>query len=221
MQDCVADGRIKEAIIQLRRFFETVIDDSMLYGTAQKPSADILASRHCAVKFLAATLCLYADDAETALRITDEVLTHDDNQNVLYVKSRCLARLGRYEEADAVNTALGNDIDLAVPDAKSLYMIAVVNELHTADPGLLLMQKLLRAKPRYDRGIAAMRSLMKRRCMPLSMPSGKRSDIEYAFNSDIPEEEFLERLKEARKSVPKSVQALLRDILRMDFAQYG
>lgn len=213
-------GNIKEAGIDLRRFFETVIDDEHLYGSVQEPAADILASQHFVVKFIGAILCLYSDNAAKGLELIDEVLQNSSCRDVLYVKSRCLVRLGRYEEADTVNAILGNDIDLSVPDAKSLYMIAVVNELHTTDPGLLLMQKLLRAKPKYDHGIVTMRSLMKRRNILLSIPSGKRSDIEYDFNSGLSDEEFLKRLKEARKSAPKSVQVLLRNIRRMDFSLY-
>ena len=99
-------------------------------------------------------------------------------------------------------------------------MIAVINELHTQDPWLLLMQKLLRAKPKYDHGIVVLRNLMKHKCISLTMPSGERSNIEKAFNSDASDEDFAEMLKKARRDVPKSAQALLRDIKRMDFTQY-
>lgn len=216
----VTNENIKEAAILARQFFETVIDDSHLYGTIKRPSEEILSSQHYVVKFLAAVLCLYANDAKTALLLIEEVLKQRLDRNALYIKSRCLACLGRYDEADAVNTILGNDLDLAIPDAKSLFMIAVVNELHTQDPGLLLMQKLLRAKPKYDHGIVKLRNLMKLKCVPLLMPSGERCDIEIAFNSDLSDEDFSSMLAKARKVVPKSVQALLRDIRRMDFAQY-
>lgn len=215
-----AKGNIKEAAVIAQRFFETVIDDRHLYGTIQRPSNDLLSSQHYVVRFLAAILCLYADDAVTALHLIDDVLEQRQDRNALYIKSRCLARLGRYDEADSVNAALGNDIDLAMPDAKSLYMIAVINELHTQDPGLLLMQKLLRAKPKYDHGIIVLRNLMKRKCISLTMPTGERSDIEKAFNSDASDEDFAGMLTKTRRDVPKSAQALLRDIKRMDFTQY-
>lgn len=215
-----AKGNIKEAAVIVQRFFETVIDDRHLYGTIQRPSNDLLSSQHYVVRFLAAILCLYADDAVTALHLIDDVLEQRQDRNALYIKSRCLARLGRYDEADSVNAALGNDIDLAMPDAKSLYMIAVINELHTQDPGLLLMQKLLRAKPKYDHGIVVLRNLMKRKCISLTIPPGERSNIEKAFNSDASDEDFAEMLTKSRRNVPKSAQALLRDIKRMDFTQY-
>lgn len=220
IRDHAANGDIKEAAILARSFFETVIDDRHLYGSIQRPSSDLISSQHYVVRFLAAILCLYSDDAVTALHLIDDVLEQRQNRNALYIKSRCLARLGRYDEADSVNATLGNGIDLAMPDAKSLYMIAVINELHTQDPGLLLMQKLLRAKPKYDHGIVVLRNLMKHKCISLTMPSGERSNIEKAFNSDASDEDFAEMLKKARRDVPKSAQALLRDIKRMDFTQY-
>lgn len=215
-----ANGDIKEAIILARRFFETVIDDSHLYGSIKRPSDDLLFSSHYVIRFLAAILFLYADDAPTALRLIDGVLEQRQDINAMYIKSRCLVRLGQYDEADAVNAILGNSIDFTEPDAKSLYMIAVVNELHTQDSGLLYMQKLLCAKPKYDNGIVVLRSLMKRRCILLDMPSGERSDIEEAFNSNMSDGDFSITLKEARKEVPKSVQALMSDIRHMNFTQY-
>lgn len=71
-------------------------------------------------------------------------------QEALYVKSRCLARLGRYEEADAVNVMMGDVFDMSTPDCKVLYMIAMLNELHIGDNGLNLMQELIKTKPNSD-----------------------------------------------------------------------
>ena len=45
-------------------------------------------------------------------------------------------------------------------------------------------------------------------------------DIEKAFNSDASDEDFAGMLTKTRRDVPKSAQALLRDIKRMDFTQY-
>lgn len=39
-------------------------------------------------------------------------------QEALYVKSRCLARLGRYEEADAVNVMMGDVFESSNPDRR-------------------------------------------------------------------------------------------------------
>lgn len=48
--------------------------------------------------------------------------------------------LERYQEADEVNVQIGDIFDMSTPDAKVLYQIAMLNELHVGDPGLNLMQ---------------------------------------------------------------------------------
>ena len=37
---------------------------------------------------------------------------------------------------------------MAIPDAKVLYMIAILNETHIGEPGLDYMRKLIEAKPK-------------------------------------------------------------------------
>ena len=62
---------------------------------------------------------------------------------------------------------MGDVFDMATPDAKVLYNIAMLNEMHIGEPGLDLMRKLVEAKPKYDRGIHALRMLMKRKSIML------------------------------------------------------
>ena len=78
----------------------------------------------------------------------------------MYIKSRALAKLERYTEADETNCQLANVFEMATPDAKVLFMIAMLNEMHIGDPGLDLMRKLVEARPKYDLGILALRTLM-------------------------------------------------------------
>jgi hypothetical protein len=54
----------------------------------------------------------------------------------MYIKSRALAKLERYTEADETNCQLANVFEMATPDAKVLFMIAMLNEMHIGDPGL-------------------------------------------------------------------------------------
>lgn len=123
--------------------------------------------------------------------------------------------LERYKEADEVNVQMGDVFDMSIPDAKVLYMIAMLNELHIGDPGLDLMRKLVEAKPKYDKGIHSLRMLMKRKGIILD--SAKESELVDAFNSDIPEEEFDAQLKECRMKAPKSVSYLILRIKKQEF----
>ena len=208
-------GDIKEAMQQAKRFLDTVICDDVLMGCIENVPEVLFGSNHWAPKFLAALLSLYANQYEEALQYANEVLVNHQCQEVLFVKSRALAMLEQYAAADEVNVLMGDVFDLATPDAKVLYMIAMLNELHIGDPGLNLMQKLVEAKPKYDRGIHAMRMLMKR--THIMLQSQQESELIEAFNSDMSESEFDSMLKEHREKAPKAVSYLVQRIKKQEF----
>ena len=165
----------------------------------------------------AALLSLYAGQYEQALNYVDSVLALHQCQEALYVKSRCLAKLERYEEADAVNVLMGDVFDMAMPDAKVLYSIAMLNELYIGDPGLNLMQQLIAVKPKYNKGILSLRYLMKQKGMMLVKTSDDPRELVDDFNADITEEEFAQKLITAREKAPKAVEYLLRLIKKQVF----
>lgn len=209
------NGDIKEAMQQAKRFLDTLVCDNDLMGCIEEVPEALLSSNHWTSHFLAALLSLYAGKYEMALEFADSVLSKHNCQEVLYVKSRALAMLERYKEADDVNVQMGDVFDMATPDSKVLFMIAMLNELHIGDPGLNLMQKFVEAKPKYDKGIHAMRFLMKRKGLMLGSP--KESELIEAFNSDMPEDEFDAYLKECREKAPKSVSYLIQRIKNQEF----
>jgi tetratricopeptide (TPR) repeat protein len=217
VQKKAADGDIKEAMQQAKRFLDTVICDEELFGCIDEVPEELIAADHWAPKFLVALLSLYAGKYEQALAYADSVLSQHQCQEVLYVKSRCLAKLERYQEADAVNVLMGDVFDMSTPDVKVLYSIAMLNELHIGDPGLNLMQELLKARPKYDKGILSLRYLMKRKGLLLVKASDDPRELVDDFNSDITEGEFAQRLRTAREKAPKAVEYLLRLIKKQVF----
>lgn len=210
-------GDIKEAMQQAKRFLDTVISDEQLYGCIDNVPTRLKTVDHWASNFLVALLSLYAGEYEQALAYVDSVLTLHQCQEALYVKSRCLAKLERYQEADAVNVLMGDVFDMSTPDAKVLYMIAMLNELYIGDNGLNLMQELIKAKPKYDKGILSLRYLMKRKGFELMKKSDVSCELVDDFNSDIAEEEFVQILRTARKKAPKAVECLLRLIKKQEY----
>ena len=213
-----AEGDIKEAMQQAKRFLDTVICDDDLYGCIEEVPEELKAVDHWAPKFLVALLSLYAGENEQALAYADSVLAQHQCQEALYVKSRCLAKLERYQEADAVNVLMGDVFDMSTPDAKVLYSIAMLNELHIGDPGLNLMQQLIAAKPKYNKGILSLRQLMKRKGLLLVKKSDEPRELVDDFNSDMPEPEFAHQLQTAHEKAPKAVDYLRRLIKRQDFS---
>ena len=211
VQKKVERGEIREAIQQAKRFLDTVIDDSSLFGVVDN-FCDSLKGSHWANHFLKGLLNLYACNYELALDEINFVLTTHHCPEALYLKSRALAKLERYVEADEVNTLLGETFEMATPDAKILYMVAMVNELHVGDPGINLMQKLIEIRPKYDNGIIALRQLMQRKNMRLSESSDSPCELVVDFNSDMTQQEFTDKLKKSRIESPKSVTLLQRRI---------
>ena len=218
VQKKAADGDIKEAMQLAKRFLDTVICDEDLFGCVEEVPAKLKEADHWAPKFLVALLSLYAGEYEQALACADSVLSQHQCQEALYVKSRCLAKLERYQEADAVNVLMGDVLDMSTPDAKVLYMIAMLNEEHIGDNGLNLMQELIKAKPKYDKGILSLRYLMKRKGLVLVKSSDDPHELVDDFNSGISEDEFAQKLVTAREKAPKAVEYLLRLIRRQVFA---
>ena len=210
-------GDIKEAMQQTKRFLDTVIDDEDLFGYIDEIPAELMEANHWAPRFLVALLSLYAGKYEQGLEYANSVLSQHQCPEALYVKSRCLAKLERYAEADAVNVLLAETFDMSTPDAKVLYMIAMLNELHIGDPGMTYMQQLIAARPKYDKAILSLRELMKRKGLTLVMASDEKRELVDDFNSDMSSSEFAEKLAAARKNAPRAVDYLRRLIRRQEF----
>lgn len=217
VQKRVVEGDIKEAMQQTKRFLDTIICDEELFGCINEIPAELKVSDLWAPRFLVALLSLYAGEYEQALEYADGVLAQHQCQEALFVKSRCLAKLERFQEADAVNVLMGDVFDMSTPDAKVLYMFAMLNELHIGDPGLNLMQQLIKARPKYNKGILSLRYLMKRKGLVLVKTSNNPREVVDDFNSDMPEEEFAQKLQVAREKAPKAVEYLLRLIKKQEF----
>lgn len=208
------DGDIKEALLQAKRLLDNVICDDGLYGCIKTIPSKLLYNNHWTSAFLTALLCLYSNKYEQSLTYINKVLDKHLCQEALYVKSRALAKLERYEEADSINIELANFFDMATPDAKVLYMIAMLNETHIGEPGLDYMRKLVETKPKYDKGILSFRTLMKQHGLTLESPTA--SELIDDFNSDMDETAFDEKLKEYRKNAPKSVAHLIQRIKKQN-----
>lgn len=209
-------GDIKEAMQQAKRFLDTIICDDELFGCIDKVPAELMAADHWAPKFLVALMSLYAGEYEQALTYADSVLAQHQCQEALYVRLRCLMKLERYQEACEVRKLLGKVFDVSTPDVKVLYVAAMLNEQHLGTSGLILMQQLIAERPKYDKGILSLRLLMKRKGLSLVKTSDDPRELVDDFNSDIANEDFTQKLTEAREKAPKVVEYLLRLIKRQE-----
>lgn len=210
-------GDLKEAMQQAKRFLDILICDDHLYGTIDEVPDWLLQKDHWSTRFLAALLSLYANKYEEALSYAEDVLEQHQCPEAMYIKSRALVKMGKYRESDEVNCQLAEVFDMSTPDAKVLYVVGMVNELYTGDPGLILIQKLVEIRPQYDNGIIALRRLMNNHGLLLD-ETDEDCELISDFNSELEDAEYLARIKECRKKSPKSISLLIRQILKQDFS---
>lgn len=214
-----AIGNIKEAMQISSRLLDTVVEDDDLLGCIDNVPSNLLNLGHWAPQFLVALFSLYSCQYEQGLRYANKVLSLHRCEEALFIRSRCLAEMGRYEESDSTNVELANIFDMDMPNAKVLYMIAMLNEEHMGEPGLDYMRKLVAIKPKYNRAILALRYLMKKHDINLSSQNGENCELVIAFNSNISQSDFSNLLKDARKRAPRAVSYLHRAISKQNFEE--
>ena len=212
-----SEGDIAEAMQQARRLMNTMIDDEPLFGVIDGIPENLAASRSWDEEFLVALLGLYSGNYELALDCTNDLILRQQCSDVLYLKARALTKLERLSEADEANVALSEFFDMSTPDAKVLYEIAMLNN-RIGDPCLDYMKRLVDIRPKYNRGILAMRSLLKDAGILVEGDADKENELLNAFNSEQSDEEFATLLKKARKEATKSVTDLVGRIRKMEFA---
>ena len=211
------EGDYKEALQQAKRFLDTVICDETMYNSVSEIPEKLFELNHWAVKFLISLLSLYSGKYEQALAYANKVLQEHQCNETLYVKARALTQLQRFDEADRVHAQLAESANLQIPDTKTFFAIAWLNEMCIGDPGLDIMRRVVEARPKYDKGIVAMRMLMRRHGLTLPTTSDANRELVDAFNSDLGEMDFLALLQEYRHKSPKAVTYLVRRIKEQKF----
>ena len=81
------------------------------------------------------------------------------------------------------------------------------------------MQQLIAVKPQYQKGILALRNLMKRKGLVLTETSDEPHELVSDFNSDMSDEDFAKKLSTAYEKAPKVAAYLRRMIKRMELAE--
>ena len=144
----IRSGNHVDAVYMMMRMFNTVIcDDHLLNCTAGET---LLRSEGADSDFINAVLCLYGGRYAQGINYAEQVIEAcNDCKEAYYVKSRCLAALGRWQEADAVNDRISDLVGkLYLRDLKALYHWSRVNhELGQECDNLL--KKILKRHPGY------------------------------------------------------------------------
>lgn len=196
---CTKDRKYKEAIYLLRSMFDTMISDEHMMNTLEK--APIVENDNTITSnILNAVFSLYSGEYEKGIMFANRILEVKQCKEALFVKSRCLAMLGKYSEADSVNVVLAERMSKAY-DAKVYFTVATVNK-QIGDPYLSTIQNVIHHFPHYTTAIVKLRAMMHSDNIPLlTQDSNVLVD---AFNGGIDEESFVALLTETDENTKKA-----------------
>lgn len=207
------DGKRRDAIDEIKFFLNIVIDDTSMMGETKEMR--LLKGETNCTYFLNSIFCLYGNRYDEAIDYADRILARRNCREAEYVKSRALVMLGRWKEADAVNCSILSGLGMGF-DAKFFFNAAVVNELHTEDSGLWLLQKILLVYRKHQQTVCTLREFMKKEGMRLPEEEDSGSVVE-AFNSGMDAEAFKKVLADYVVEEPKSYLKLIWLIGAEDF----
>ena len=133
----------------------------------------------------------------------------------MYIQARAYALKEDWKTADEIHSQIFTQLKERF-DAKYFFAASVVNELHTPDNGLNIMQYVINRRPNYLHGVVVLRKLMQRKDLRLENESQETNSLVDAFNSDISSEEFLSKIEKTAAEASKIYNELIDIIIGQD-----
>lgn len=205
------DGRQKDAAKLLKSMFSIIVSDEALYGiTDDMPEVP---GRGLAFSFNNAALCLYGGRPEKAIAYADEILEKRELYEAMYMKCRAFEKLGRLEEADAMNVEMYRILDPKDGgegwDNKFIYSLATINEA-VGDPCLDLYLKVAVERPSYLPVHRRIFNLMHQEGRMLVLAEGHElPELAKDFNEYQDVDSFIDRLTSCRAVSPEDYNAFI------------
>lgn len=191
------EGNEKEAIYLLGDMFASMISDEHMMNTLD--ATPLIKQDTLTANMINAVFSLYSGKYEDGIAYSDRILQHKQCREALFVKARCLAMLGQYAEADALHVMLANIIGKDI-DAKIYFAVATVNE-QIGDPGLGIIQSIIKIQPHYVTAILKLREMMQKKNLELN--TQESNVLIDAFNGNMEETAFTTLLSEADNELRK------------------
>lgn len=206
--------KYKEAALLAKNMFSVMISDECLINSISETT--ILPENSIVASFLNALFCLYSGRYEDGIKYADQVLISRRCLEVLYIKSRCLSLLNRWQEADCINVEMNVLMNKKI-DTKIYFHIAMLNELKCGDPGLGILQKLLKMHRDYLPIIVSIRTIMKLKKQKLILSTDEKNEIIDAFESDEEDVAFKNVIIESKEKKSSDYTNFIDAILKQIF----
>lgn len=205
--------KIKEGINKIATLLNIVIDDSLLlHKTCDVP---VIENNSICANFINAVICLYGNRYDEAIFYANLVLQKKECKDALFIQARAYALKEDWKTTDEIHSVIFSQLRERF-DAKFFFAASVVNELHTPDNGLDIMQYLINRRPNYLHGVVVLRKLMQRRNLRLKNDSQKTNALVDAFNSDISSEEFVGKMEKTAAEGSNVYDELINIIISQD-----
>lgn len=202
-------GDWRSAARYISQMFNAMVSDEHLLKILDRNMLPIPKTRNILVDYVSAALCLYSGEYKQAVYYADRVRSMRECNDVLFIKARALTLLGRYQEADSVNIEMVKCLDGEF-DAKTYYEVALLNETHLDDPGMEIMQSVVKYRPEYDNSIILLRIFMKKKGLTLTDSDDNENEIVTLFNSGISDDEMTNQLRTSRLNNKEVYRAFVK-----------
>lgn len=205
----IRNNQLREASLMLKKMFDIVVCDRCLMEKTD--CVDLLKGDNQICNFINAAFCLYGGRYELGIVYADRVLQSKPScKEAIFIKSRCLAELERWKEADSANEEILQILSLDFDkDQKTIYHMAIVNE-HIGDPSLDYLKLILKYQGMYVPAVLELRRQMKASGACLSC--SEENEYVEAFNSDLSDDELANIL--SKKEKQKEKKTFLRIVER-------
>ena len=104
-------------------------------------------------------------------------------------------------------------------DAKTYYEVALLNETQLGDPGLEIMQSVVKYRPEYDNSIIQLRVFMKNKNIDLTDFDDNENELVVLFNSDISDDEMANQLRTFRLNRKEDYRAFVKLLSNYKFEE--
>ncbi len=192
------EGMVKEAIYIIADMFSTMISDEHMMNVIE--NVPKVVDNSLTGNMLNAVFCLYGSKYEDGIMFADRILAQKQCKEAMFVKARCLAMLGRYSDADAIHVELCNMMEKSV-DVKIYFAVSVVNE-QIGDPGLGIMQTIIKLFPDYIPAIIKLRCMLKTKNAILQKQEETNSLVDM-FNSEKSDDDLIAVLSNSEYEIKR------------------
>ena len=205
---------LRNAAILAKRMYDIMFsDDVLMTKTKDMP---LLKDTIMIGDFLNAILCLYGQRFEEAIVFADKVLCRRTCHEAMFIKSRALMMLGKYDEADKVNVLYNNDEHHncdGIVDKKWLLLIARTN-IKIGDPVGEIVLQLLKICPKCQEALLLVREEFFRNDKALEQDADSEDAglVGIFYDKSVSDSEALAAIKKSAADNPEELRRLIWNI---------